>query len=92
MRKLEAYDLNWKEKEFVRILETNGFYYNKFTSQIESNSRNSSIPFLGHITHDKERGFSGYLIIYDDFEERDKSYPPAREAFSKLRKLAEEFE
>jgi len=91
MRKLEAYHLNWKEKQFIRILEANGFYYDKLSNQISSKDRSLETPFLGHITEDKHCGFSGYLIIYDEFEKRDEAYLNVKETFSKLRKLAQDF-
>ncbi len=90
-RKMEVYDLNWKEKQFIRLLEANGFYYNESDGQISSQDRTSQTYFFGHITHEKPR-YSGYLVIYDEFEKRDKDFPTSKETFSKLRKLAEEFE
>lgn len=89
---MEVYDLNWREKYFIRLLEKNGFYFNDLTNQIQTKKRDSYIPFLGHITKDKHRGYSGYLIIYDNFEKEHSLHPPAKEAFSKLRKLAENFD
>jgi len=88
---MEVYDLNWREKDFIRLLEEEGFYYNDLSNQICPGDGSVDTPFLGHITNDKREGLSGYLVLYDEFEKRDAHRVGVKGAFSKLRKLAQEF-